>query len=89
MPEFVFWIALAAGALLVLALVLLAIVLARLGTIAADRAAAAIAHDALRTEIAVLKAQGQDLERDLKQDLAANRREHLEAVVREIDQGTL
>jgi DNA recombination protein RmuC len=78
MPEFVFWVALAAGALLVLALVLLAMVLARLGTIAADRAAAATALDALRTEIAVLKAQGQDLERDLKQDLAESRREHLE-----------
>lgn len=78
MPEFVLWVALAAGALLMLALVLLAIVLARLGTIAADRAAAATALDALRTEIAVLKAQGQDLERDLKQDLAESRREHLE-----------
>ena len=72
------WIVVAAGALFVVALVLLAVVLARLGTIAGDRAGTAASLEALRTEIAVLKAQGQDLERDLKQDLAENRREHLE-----------
>ena len=72
------WIVLAAGALLVAALVLLAVVLARLGTIAGDRAGTVASLEALRTEVAVLKAQGQDLERDLKQDLAENRREHLE-----------
>ena len=72
------WIVLAAGALFVVALVLLAVVLARLGTIAGDRAGTSASLEALRTEVAVLKAQGQDLERDLKQDLAENRREHLE-----------
>src|SRR5512139_2150025 len=78
MPDSMLWIVLAAGALFVVALVLLAVVLARLGTITGDRAGTAAALEALRTEIAVLKAQGQDLERDLKQDLAENRREHLE-----------
>jgi DNA recombination protein RmuC len=34
---------------------------------------------ALRTDLAVLKAQGEDLERDMKVDLAAGRREHGEA----------
>jgi DNA recombination protein RmuC len=78
MPDSVLWVALAGGALLLVALLLLAIALARLGAIATDRAATAATLDALRTETAVLKAQGQDLERDLKLDLAGNRREHLE-----------
>src|SRR5512145_22268 len=78
MPDFVLWIALALGAMVLLTLVLLGIALGRLAAIARDRAGTATALDALRTEVAVLKAQGQDLERDLKQDLAENRRENLE-----------
>ena len=72
------WTTLAVGAMVVAALVLLAIALGRLGAIANGRAETVAALDALRTEVAVLKAQGQDLERDLKQDLGENRREHLE-----------
>jgi DNA recombination protein RmuC len=78
MPEFMLWVAFAAVALLVAVLVMLAIVVARLGAMATDRAAMAASLEALRTELAVVKAQGQDLERDLRQDLAENRREHLE-----------
>ena len=72
------WVAFVAGALLVVVLVLLALVLGRLGALASGRAAVAASLDALRTDLAVLKAQGQDLERDLKLDLGENRREHLE-----------
>jgi len=78
MPDFMLWTTLAVGAMVVAALVLLAIALGRLGAIANGRAETVAALDALRTEVAVLKAQGQDLERDLKQDLGENRREHLE-----------
>jgi DNA recombination protein RmuC len=78
MPDFMLPTALAIGTILVVVLVLVGVVVVRLGAIATDRRAVSATLEALRTELAVLKAQGQDLERDLKLDLAENRREHLE-----------
>ena len=57
-------------------LVLAALTLARLRDLASSRTAALRDVADLRTQLEVLKAQGVDLERDLKQDMALARVEH-------------
>jgi DNA recombination protein RmuC len=81
MPEFPFLpFALAAGlALLVVAVVLAAIALARLRALGAAREAAAREATDLRTRLEVLAAQHADLERDLRQDLSLARQEQATA----------
>jgi DNA recombination protein RmuC len=74
MPDYFFWTALAGAALLVILVVLVAVALGRLRVLALSAQQAS----ALATDLAVLKAQGQDLERDLKLDLASTRRDHAE-----------
>ncbi len=64
--------ALVAGAI---ALVLLAVVLARLGALAGDRSAQGERLEALARELAIVRAQGEDLERDLKLDMQGARKE--------------
>jgi DNA recombination protein RmuC len=75
MTEYSFWIAAASAVLLVVLVVLVAIALGRL------RALASASQQAggLATDLAVLKAQGQDLERDVKLDLASLRSDQTEA----------
>lgn len=75
MPDYLLWITAAGTALLAIILVLLAVALGRLRALGdSTRAAGAIV-----TELAVLKAQGQDTERDLKSTLASLRGEQSEA----------
>ena len=72
MQDAFFWFAASAAAALVVLVVLVAIALGRLRAISAAQQQAA----ALATDLAVLRAQGQDLERDLRQDLALSRHDH-------------
>ena len=74
MPEAFFWITGALAALLAMVIGLVAIMLGRLRAFAPERATAALA-----TDLAVLKAQGQALERDLKLDLASLRSDNAES----------
>jgi DNA recombination protein RmuC len=75
MQDASFWFAAVAAALLVVIVVLVAMALVRLRALAAQAQQAG----ALSTDIAVLRAQGQDLERDLRQDLALTRGDHAAA----------
>jgi len=75
MPETPIILAAVSLAVAALAVVLLVVVLVRLGAFGADREAARRDAGELRTALEVLKAQGQDLERDLRQDLAIARNE--------------
>jgi DNA recombination protein RmuC len=75
MPETSLVLAAATLAVAAVVLVLLMVVAGRLRAAAAAREAAARDTAELRTALEVLKAQGQDLERDLKQDLAIARGE--------------
>jgi len=67
-----------AVALGVIGVVLVAVALARLGTLARAREGLDREVAALATRLEVLKSQGQDLERDLKSDLANARRDQAE-----------
>ena len=75
MPEYFYWTAVAGAALLVLLVALVAVVLGRLRALVSS----AQQSGALATDLAVLKAQGQDLERDVKLDLASLRTDQAEA----------
>ena len=69
----------AGGIALVLLLTLVvlgAVALSRLRALGGQRAETSAQLAALATDVAVLKAQGQDAERDLKLDLEATRRDH-------------
>src|SRR5688572_13105593 len=76
MPDHLQWLAAAGVALLAVLVVLVIVALARLRAIATSQATFVTA------DLAVLKAQGQDLERDLKLDLASTRRDHADAAQR-------
>lgn len=69
MPDSLLWTAAVAAGLLVLLVGLLIAALGRLRALASSTQSLG----ALATDVAILKAQGQDLERDLKLDLAALR----------------
>src|SRR5687768_17212821 len=72
MQDLLPWFAVLTAVLLVILVVLAGVALARLRSLAAS------VHQAgtLATDIAVLRAQGQDFERDLRQDLALTRNDH-------------
>ncbi|HET9340869.1 MAG TPA: DNA recombination protein RmuC [Casimicrobiaceae bacterium] len=74
-------VALVVAALVVAAVgvLLVALALARLGALARAREASARDVATMLTQLEVLKAQGQDLERDLRQDLAIARGESAQA----------
>jgi DNA recombination protein RmuC len=75
MPDYFLWTAAAGAAVLVILVVLMTVALGRLRALVS----AAQQAGALATDLAVLKAQGQDLERDVKLDLASLRSDQTEA----------
>ena len=76
MPDHLQWLAVAGVLMLAVLIVLVIVALGRLRAIASSQAAFVTA------ELAVLKAQGQDLDRDLKLDLASTRRDHADTAQR-------
>jgi DNA recombination protein RmuC len=82
MPDFLWGIVYVGAALVVLPavlVVLVALALSRLRTLANESQAAARQASAVATDVAVVKSLAQDLERDVKVELAGSRRDHAEA----------
>jgi DNA recombination protein RmuC len=78
LPEAYYWIGIVVIAFVGIALLVLgALALARLRDLAAARESALRDAADLRLQLEVIKTQGVDLERDLKQDMALARTEHL------------